>query len=161
MGLVIGDDVSKITLGGQVLYDRGIQDSSWIECPDEGTEGQDFKGLTLMKWDSTTNTARFKSSATVVMPSNYTPNDPISRLAITLPNGYEFADNADSSVFYKHYSSLGVSKNSYNISTNGNKLFVKLRNNDINANHFYLCEISSNSVVSFDAETQFNVVKII
>lgn len=160
MGLVIGDDISKITLAGQVLYDRDVQNSAWLECPDEGEAG-DFSGLTLMKWDSTTKTARFKSNAKVQVSAYYTISDPKKRLTITLPTGYHFVEDAKTAVFYNAYAGYDYTSNPYKISTEGAKLYAQLTNNYQNANYFYVCVPSTNgsAIIPFDSEVTFKVDK--
>lgn len=156
----IPNDVSKITLGDQVLYDRDVQNSAWLECPDNGVEGQDFKGLTLMKWDRETNTARFKSSANVEAPK-YTTTNLKNRLAITLPDGYKFLENSSKLLFYGHYSSVGIKRNEFPVSIDGNQLSVQVANNGPDMVTYYVCEVDQDNNAMFDAELVLNVAKTI
>lgn len=160
MGLQIqGKSVSGVVVGGDSFV-KPDYNSMWLECPDEGVEGQDFKGQTLMKFDEETNIATFKSNATVKVPANYTPTNPLKRLAITLPNGFEFLDNEDTAVFYDHYAVYGNRSQNAEITTQENKLYCQLRNNDQNPNPFYMVKISSEGLVTLDSEVIFNVGKI-
>ncbi|WP_258115656.1 hypothetical protein [Levilactobacillus yiduensis] len=159
MEMRIGNQkVTKMLIGGQVLYDKKIQDASWIECPNDGGD-QDFKGLTLMKWDSATNTARFKSNATVEVPKYYTLANALNRLAITLPDGFEFLGNDSSMQFNYHYSSIGTSSESYNVTFEKNRLWVRLTNGGPDSRTFYLTVSSSSNEAKFDGEIILNVKK--
>ncbi|MGJ3947086.1 hypothetical protein [Levilactobacillus brevis] len=160
MTLLVGNkEVTKILIGTDE-FSKINYEGTWLECPDEGIEGQDFKGKTIMKWDAATNVATFKSNATVDLPSYYTPASPASRLAITLPKGFRFLDNGTTATFYGHYSMLGIATQSAKISVKGDKLYCQVTNNYQNSNPIFLCKITSDGLITFDSETTFKVEKI-
>lgn len=88
MAIPIGDDVSKIYLGDQTLYDREVANSSWIECPNIGAK-KDFVGLTIMQWDKASKTATFRSNALCMLSAIDTAS--AARIAIGLPFGFKFS----------------------------------------------------------------------
>ncbi|STX19367.1 hypothetical protein [Levilactobacillus brevis] len=160
MGLEIqGKKISGLVIGNE-YFTKPNYAATWLECPDEGVEGQDFKGQTLMKWDAATNTATFKSNATVNLPEYYTPTLPASRLAITLPDGFRFLDNGGNATFYGHYSMNGVSTQSAGISIQGNKLYCRITNGYQNTNPYFICKITNEGLITLESEVTFNVGKI-
>lgn len=101
MDMLVGNRrVTKIIAGGQVIYDRRIQESSWIECPDVGTS-DDFKTdeyLLLAKYNDAEKTMTIQNGSR--FSGNYTSRA-TDHLVLTLPKGFVFDEgNPTTGEFY-------------------------------------------------------------
>lgn len=119
MTLQVPSDVSKITLGGETLFERQDPDTTWVQLPDTGGS-EDFRGLEFMSFNPKSSTARFLGFRKLVAPYG-TPAK--KRLLFELPKGYTFSENNDSSI----YASLDVmgtfNELRMNLTFEGNKVY--------------------------------------
>lgn len=139
MDMLVGNRrITKIIAGGRVVWDRKIQDSSWIECPDEGRPSADFIGLTIFKYNSKSGQAIFKSEAKCSVASGSVVN----ALAITLPEGFYFStDNPETVKIYTPTLSVINAP----ITFDGNRATVTFKNSAFDRLDFAFSEIGSRS----------------
>ena len=90
----MSSDVAKITLGNETLWERQDPDSTWMEIPDNGSDG-DFTGLEFMSWNPETGKAKFLGLRKLVVPFGTPTKD---RLLFELPTGYKFYGDNPSSI---------------------------------------------------------------
>lgn len=96
--------VTKIMVGNHVIYDKEIQDASWIECPDLGGS-TDFRAgdyLLLAKYDEIAGTMAIQNSSR--FSGTYT-STASNHLVLTLPKGFAFdVGNPTTGSFYDQQS---------------------------------------------------------
>lgn len=163
MTLTLGSqNIVQAQVGESIVYKPFNYGSNWIECPQEGKNPVDFwtsaesgiAPLTLMKWDSKSDIARFKTNVAYI--SDGVRVDDNNHLLITLPNGFTFSDE-NSKRFNVH---SGLSGDPIaDVVVDGRKLWLNFRNTSGQYRAFHPFELAIGQIVPFNGELTFKVEK--